>query len=257
MKKRNRKNSIIKKMILIFILTMLFPSVLISNMYYNIIGMSYRNNIMIHFNTVFEQYISSIEYQLGQYKQLMSVISENNEVKALAKTPDPTIIFDISSRYMPNQQMEGHIHRCAVYSKNAPSESEFSFEKASSEEWFNNNYNEGKFGFWFNDKSVGTGVPLLSIAYPVWCGVLEYKNSDGILKLDLYTDKLIERQFPKNWEGVVDCIVFLDTEQVIWETGQNTDDLKQILAQSNGAENLLKNEELGEFIRYIYPCGYI
>ncbi len=253
MKIRNRKNSIIKKMIFIFILTMLFPSVLISNMYYNIIGMSYRNNIMVHFNTVFEQYISSIEYQLGQYRQLMSVISDNNEIRELVKNPDPKIVFDISSRYLSNQQADGYIYRCAVYSKESPPELEFSFERAKDEEWFCKNYSEGRYGFWFADKSKGQGVPLLSITYPIWCDVINYKSPDGILKLDLYTDKLIERQFPKNWEGVVDCIVFLDTEQVIWETGQNTDDLKQILSKSDGAENLLENEELGELIR----CGKI
>ncbi|MBO5060887.1 MAG: sensor histidine kinase [Clostridia bacterium] len=247
MKITKKKSSIVKKMIFIFLLTMLFPSILISNMYYNIVGLSYKNNLTVHFNTVFEQYVGSLEHQLEQYEQLLGVIRTDKDIAALVKEPDPGSVFDISSTYMQGLMHDGQIFRCAVYSENATNTSEYSYARVSDEEWFKKSYVEGRYSFWFADETSGRGIPIISTVYPVRTGIWEYAEPDGMLRLDLYTEKIIGKQFPKDWQGIVDCIVFLDDGQVIWENGQNTLFLKNMVAKE-GAETLSANTELGDFL---------
>lgn len=239
------RHSIIQKMVVIFTVIILLPSLVISSMYYRVVNMRYENNILTYFDMVLEQYQNSIDYQLERYKQVMKLLMEDEEIIALTENSGSELVFDISTKYMPTMLADGQIFRCTLYSKNAPEKSEYSFDYIKDEAWFRRSVEEGRYSVWFSDSTKGRNIALLSVIYPVRKNrISTYKSTEAILKLDLYMDKVTDELYPKEWNDTADCVIFSEDGQILWQKGENTAELADIV---NSADDIQMLAEEGGF----------
>lgn len=249
------KHSIIYKILLIVLISIFIPTVIMCNIYYRNVDTSYEKNVITSFDIILNQYINNVDNSLEIYKEMMeNLITQNEIIMMTEDNPVEAGIYDLSSKFMPNMASKGEIFRCTLYTKKSFSGWDYTFENAQNEKWFPEYVNKKNFRKWFYNNTPGREIPLISIIYPIRKSG-NYIDLNGVLKLDLYLEKVLGDPFPGEWdESVADCVICSENKEILWSMGNNLESVLKFISEKENMEitsdmdKMTRSDE--EIIRY-------